>query len=237
MTIDVIILVGGQGTRLRSVVSDVPKPLAPVRGRPFLEYLLDQLESSAQVGRVVLAVGYKGDVVEEWCKGLSDRYSFEIVLSWENIPMGTGGAMLQAMDLVSTSDCLVMNGDSFLEFELKDLIAAHRDANEAMTMVLTQVEDTSRYGMVHYSLDTKRVLSMLEKDSAVGVGLVNAGVYVVRRDAVSMFEKSAPCSFEKEMMPQLISQGTSGYVTHGAFIDIGTEASFLRAQEVLKGFC
>lgn len=228
---DAIILVGGKGTRLQSVVRDVPKPMAPIQGRPFLEVLLKQLAGFGGVDRVILATGYKSDVIEEWSRSVAHLYPFEILLSRETDPLGTGGAIRQALDLVLGEDCLVMNGDSFLDFDLASLVAAHRQYEGAITIALTPVVDTGRYGEVEIDPVAASIRGFREKNTDAKPGLINGGIYLIQSRALRSFEKGISLSFEKDMIPRLMAAGMFGHVQEGRFIDIGTEESYFFAQQ------
>ena len=170
-----VILAGGLGTRLRSVVADRPKVLAEVCGRPFITFLLDILAASG-VAEVVLATGHLAEQIEDCLgstyKGMALRYSRE------HERLGTGGAVRLGLPKISNDLVLVMNGDSFCEIDLKAFIANHQSSSFQVSMAVRQVEDTARYGRVEFD-EEKRVLSFAEKVSGFGgAGWINAGMYL-----------------------------------------------------------
>ena len=143
-TLDAIILAGGPGTRLREIIGDLPKVLAPVNNRPFLDLILSSLDKCGCVQRVVIAVGYLADrVIKEY----ADRheYGFEILFSEEKELLGTGGAIRKALPYTKTRDVLALNGDSYVDLNISDLIETHRNKHAAMTVVLSEIANTGRY--------------------------------------------------------------------------------------------
>lgn len=231
--IDVIILAGGLGTRLREVVRDIPKPLAPVGGRPFLDILLGALDGKPWVGKVILAVGYMADRFMEVYSG-GKGHAFPIFISVEREPLGTGGAVRLALPMTGTPEVLVLNGDSFVEVDWDAFIASHRDSGLPMTMVLRDVEDAGRYGRV--VVDGRgRVVQFEEKRSDAPAGLVNAGAYLFHRDLFHDVPVGEAISLERELMPGFIRKGVGGVVTHGKFIDIGLPESYRMAQDYIGG--
>ena len=224
MTDEAIILVGGLGTRLRGVVDDVPKPLAPVQGRPFLAWLLDQLAEQG-LRRVVLAAGYKAEIVrasvgDHW-RGMAVDYMIEAQ------PLGTGGAIVQARRLIEGEDTFVLNGDTYLELDYARFAAAMRVQHAGLGMALAQVPDVSRYGAVHIA--NERVTGFSEKGGS-GPGWINAGVYWVPR-SLSMPAATQAFSFEDSVLREAAQQDTLHACTAtDAFIDIGVPEDFQRAQ-------
>lgn len=228
---DAIILAGGFGTRLKSAVPDIPKPLADVNGRPFLDLLLAQLERTREVERVILAVGYMaGQIMEQYAD--CGRFSFELVFSKEEEPLGTGGAVIKACNLTRTNELIVMNGDSYVDVDIDDLIGFHRESGAPFTMVLKEADDCARYGKVEVN-SACRIVSFGEKDAA-GPGLLNAGVYVFDR---ALFEDEAQrtVSLETGLLPDYVRYGGYGYIVHGRFIDIGLPETYREAQHYLRG--
>ena len=222
---DAIVLAGGLGTRLRSAVPDRPKPLAPVAGKPFLDYLLSHL---AQVGvrRVILSIGYLGEQIKQ-------RYGhhhgqLSIVYCEEDQPLGTGGALKQALALSTTSYTLALNGDTLLQFDPRPFLQACQASQQKLGIVTRPVGDTARYGRCTLEQDT--IASFGEKGTA-GPGLINAGVYCLRRDLFDAFDLPARFSFESDVIePHLQTLRPLGCQTDAYFIDIGVPEDFARAQ-------
>jgi len=224
--ISTVILAGGLGTRLRFVLSARPKVLALVRGRPFLTYLLDQL---AAVGarEVVFCIGYMADMVKET---LGDRYqTMHLTYSRENEPLGTGGALRQALPLFSSDPILVMNGDSFVDADLAAYLRWFLQKDLEASMVLAKVSDTSRFGRVT-SDEQERILGFEEKGAHHGPGWINAGIYFLKQNFLRAIPSGRFVSIEKEIFPAWVSHGLYGYKTEGRFIDIGTPESYAMAE-------
>jgi NDP-sugar pyrophosphorylase family protein len=229
--IDAIVLAGGLGTRLRPLVKEMPKCLAPVGDRPFLDIILAQLEAAGCVQAVVLAVGYKSEAIVERYRD-SERYPFRIDFSIETAPLGTGGAIVQALPLTSTLDVLVMNGDTFVELDIPRFENAHVSNNASVTMAVVTVTDAARYGTVELDPTTGRVARFSEKTMATA-GIVNAGCYLMRRSWLEAMPRGKMLSLEKAILPGLIAKGIYPYHVEGRFIDIGTPESYLAAQNYL----
>jgi len=229
---DAIILAGGKGTRLSGVVNNVPKPLALVNGRPFLDVLLSQLNSFSFIKNVVLAIGYKSKMIIDRYKDCQD-YNFKIIFSIEDKLLGTGGAIKNALALTDTDDVLILNGDSYVEVAIEDLLKFHKNNNALLTIVLKEVDNADRYGSIEID-DKKRIISFKEKSSAKKSALINAGVYILKRTLLNSIEDVREISFEKEILPELIKNNVYGYVVKGKFIDIGVPESYRIAGEYLK---
>ena len=221
------ILAGGFGTRLQSVVNDRPKPLAEIRGRPFLERLLDQL-AAAGVHHVVLCTGYRGEQVQatlgDSCDGLRLEYS------QETSPRGTAGALRLALDLLRSDPVLVLNGDSFCDIDLRSFYAWHYDQDARVTLALAHVADADRYGSVEID-DSGLLLKYNEKDAGKGPGWINAGIYLIARELLETIPASGSVSLERECFPDWIGRGLYGYRTRSRFLDIGTPESYLIADQ------
>jgi NDP-sugar pyrophosphorylase family protein len=228
---DAIILAGGMGTRLQSVVTDVPKPLAPVNGRPFMDIILSQLDSFRSFGKVVLAVGHKADMIESHYRN-SVAFGFAMEFSSEATPLGTGGALIQALSRTSSQNVLLLNGDSYVEFDLGRLVERHTRHNAHVTMVVVAVEDTSRFGRVTLDASGSMVQGFTEKSGSAGPGYINGGCYLLAR---RYFEGGAvrPTSFERDMLPAHLGW-TCAEPGTGRFIDIGVPESYSLAPEYLR---
>lgn len=221
-----IILAGGFGTRLRSVVGDRPKILAEIGGRPFVTYLLDQLET-AGLTHVVLSTGYLGDYVHAT---LGETYGpLQLDYSCEPAPLGTGGAIRLALPLIKSDTTVIMNGDSFCDVNFKDLWRWHHERAANATIVVTTVPDAERYGQV--CLDTRgRVEGFREKGKAGGPGCINAGVYLMATHLPQAIPQGQNLSLEHQVFPAEIGRDLYGFQTDGRFIDIGTPESYEAAK-------
>jgi len=225
---EAIILAGGLGTRLRSVVADLPKAMAPVAGRPFLEHLLDLL-ARAGFASAVLAVGYRADAIREH---FGDRYrGLPLAYSIEGQPLGTGGAIRLAMNQASSPEVFVLNGDTFVDVDFSAMLAAHHRAPATMTIAVHEVCDAARYGALDIAGD--RVRGFLEKGRA-GRGWINAGVYLLARTLLDGEALPAAFSFESDyLVPNVAALRPLAFPTEGLFIDIGVPEDYARAQSLL----
>ncbi|MGP0591329.1 nucleotidyltransferase family protein [Nitrospira sp. T9] len=220
-----IVLAGGRGERLQPVVPDLPKPMAPVRGRPFLEFILDRLVD-AGLTEVTISVGYKAEVIEEHF-GQAYR-SLPIRYSRESYPLGTGGAMALALKGDESSPALVLNADTLVDIDYQALMAWYAQTPTQVAIVLRHVPDVSRYGAV--VLLGERVQEFQEKGQE-GPGLVNAGVYLVKPEIFSQYGRGEHFSFEADILqPYCRELQPRAFVTTGYFIDIGTPSDYERAQ-------
>lgn len=226
-----VILAGGLGTRLRSVVSDRPKPLAIVNGRPFITYLLDQL-TDAGLQRVVLCTGYLGEQVvaalgSEW-------RSLELIYSQEQTPLGTGGAVRQAWTQLQSEVILVMNGDSYCEIDWAALWAQHQLHPQDSIMVVTQIPDVQRFGQVKLNSDGQ-IIQFEEKGRNSGPGWINAGIYLLPTSELQSMPVDQPSSLERSSLTALASQHRLwGHRSQGVFVDIGLPESYQHAHSVLS---
>lgn len=228
MPTECVVLAGGFGTRLRGVVDDVPKPLAPVAGRPFLAWLLERFACQGMT-RAVLAIGYRGEQVRTAFGG---RFAgLEIVYAPEETPLGTGGAIWAALGQCAGERVVVANGDSWIGVGLAALAAAAPRADIVLTV--RPVSDRARYGSVR--VDGDRMLGMAEK-GAHGPGLVNAGVYLLRRDLTERLAMPATFSIEHDLLGKPWQLDARVHVCEAPFIDIGTPEDYAAAQTLLPRF-
>lgn len=226
---EAIVLAGGFGTRLRQVVPDLPKPMAPIAGRPFLEILLSQLARKGFT-RIILSLGFMSEKIIAHFG--SNYQKMELVYEVETEPLGTGGAIRAALARCVTDHVFVFNGDTYLDLEVNELECLWQSDHHAV-IVVREVPDTARFGSVE--MCGGRVDSFLEKGVS-GVGLINAGCYVLPKDALDMFPVGQPFSLEtKFFIKHLQSTWFNGFVTHGRFIDIGVPDDYALAQTELAG--
>jgi NDP-sugar pyrophosphorylase family protein len=215
--IPAILLVGGKGTRLRAVVSSKPKPLALVGNIPFLELLVVQLRSQG-VHHMIMSTGHLAKQIEETF-GDGGRWNADIRYSRESQPLGTAGALKFAESyLEESSDFLVVNGDSFMEIDISEFVRFHRQHGGVVSMAVRMVPDAARYGTVHADA-SKRIIGFSEKTGNTSPGMINAGVYLFRRSVLKLIPEG-PFSLEKDLFPQLLTQGMYAFEQDGIFIDI-----------------
>lgn len=229
-TEEAIILAGGFGTRLRGVVDDVPKPLAPVAGRPFLAWLLDRL-AACGIRRCILATGYLSETIE---RSIGARWNgMEIAYSVEPEPLGTGGAIRLAATRLQGGGAHVLNGDTWLEYAPRALEAAAVAAATPIAIALARVDEVARYGAV--DLAAGRVSGFREKGEA-GAGWINAGCYFLGADALDSLPAQPAFSFEREVLqPAACAGRVAGFLDTQGFIDIGVPEDYARAQRKFAG--
>jgi len=215
------------GTRLRSVVGGTPKPLAAVGERPFLELLVGQLRHQG-IRKLVFCAGYlAGEIEREFGDG--GRWGVAIEYSKEPSALGTAGAVKLAEPLLrDTPDFLVMNGDSFMQMDLRQLIEFHRRCRGIASMAVVQMKNEKRYGTVQFAPDG-RVSGFAEKGAGASSGFINAGVYVFDRRIFGHIPPG-PASLEHDVFPKILNHGLFAAEQHGVFIDIGTPEDYMRAQ-------
>ncbi len=226
-----IILAGGMGTRLRSVVPDLPKPMAPINGRPFLEHQLDYWVSQG-VDRFVVSVGYKKEVIMDHF-GTTYRTT-PLTYAIEDEPLGTGGGLLLAARGLR-EPFLVLNGDTFFEVDLAKLLAFHADHSADWTLSLFRTSEVGRY--MGIEVKSNGEVQSLNSGTAEKSRLANGGVYVITPSALGNngFVLGSRLSLEEDLLPTMEAQGSKlfGLEFSGIFIDIGVPQDYFRAAEVL----
>jgi len=223
--LEAIILAGGFGTRLSKVVPDVPKPMAPVAGRPFLVILLNYLAHKG-FDRVILSLGYKAEMISAYFG--NDFAGMKIEYVVEESPLGTGGAVRFALEMCSEDQFFVFNGDTFLDLDSCDLGKLLLSLTNPL-IIGCHVNDTARYGRL--IMNNNCLIGFKEK-GVVGPGLINAGCYALRKSHLDEFLLGEPFSLENDFfLNKAVSIDV--YVTKGKFIDIGVPEDFHRAQKLL----
>lgn len=234
MLTEAIILAGGFGTRLQSVVSDVPKPMAPINDIPFLNYIFDYLKFY-KIEHVVLSTGYLSEKISQYYK--NEFNGIKISYTKEETPLGTGGGIRLAMEKCYTNNILVLNGDSFFDVDLNSYFHLHQKFNSDCTLALRKVANASRYGTIQLA-DNSAISKFKEKDSIEKEGLINGGVYILDREL--FLSKTVPniaFSIEKDFYEKRINELTLfGCEYKGYFIDIGIPEDYKKAQDDFKRF-
>jgi NDP-sugar pyrophosphorylase family protein len=225
----VALLVGGMGTRLRTLLPSTPKPLAPIGNRPFLELVVRQLRNQG-IRRLVMCTGYLAEQIENQF-GDGRNLDVQIQYSREPFPLGTAGAVKLAQHyLAPVPDFLVINGDSFLEVDFHELLRFHRAHRGLISVAVLSVQDSGRYGTVQVGAGN-RITRFEEKTGNASPGLVNAGVYAFNR---ALFEHipQGPASLERDIFPMVLDRGVYALEQVGLFIDIGTPEAYAQAQAI-----
>ena len=225
---EAVILAGGLGTRLRDVIADLPKSLAPVSGLPFLTYILEQL-SKVSFSKAVLAVGYKHEAIISYYgksyKNISLEYSIE------DEPLGTGGALLKASSLISSEYLFVFNGDTIFYIDIDDFEKIFRRVKCDMAVALKPMKDFDRYGSV--TLAGERIISFNEKRYC-SEGLINGGIYIVNSGWLRKNSPGPRFSFEKDIMEKRVGNDiVNSYISDSYFIDIGVPEDYEKAGKEL----
>ena len=224
-----VLLVGGLGTRLRSAVPSLPKTLASVGDRPFLELLVRQL-GNQEIRELVMCTGYMADHIQGVFQDGSE-FGATIEYSEETVPLGTAGALKLAQRYVQNeSEFLVINGDTFLEIDFSEFIVSHRKHSGVASMAVVPVDNSSRYGIVQVGAEG-RISGFLEKTGQNAPGIINAGVYVFTSAALALIPPG-PVSLERDVFPLLVEQGFYAIEQRGMFIDIGTPDDYARANKM-----
>jgi len=223
-----IVLAGGFGTRLKSVVKDVPKPLAPINNRAFLEYLFDYLRENG-IKKVILSVGYRADLIQNHFGSSYRDISIEYI--FEDTPLGTGGAIKKSLESVKESCNFILNGDSFFNIDLRAFKESFDREKADISIALKEMQNFDRYGLIE--LNQNRVVEFKEK-SFCKKGYINAGIYLVKSDILQNFE-SKSFSFESDFLQKSIdSLNIRGFKSDGYFIDIGIPEDYERAKEYFR---
>lgn len=226
--IDVLVLCGGLGKRLRSVVNDRPKPMAEVGGRPFLDILVEHVASFG-FRRFILCTGYMADCVKRHYR--RKEGSLDIICSEEKTPLGTGGAIKNAYGFINSSPFLVVNGDSLCDVDLEKFLEFHLKTKALCSIVITNAQDTNDCGNValgrHY-----QVADFSEKTKGIEDSYVSVGVYLFEKRLLSLMP-AGHFSLEEDIFPVIVNREFYGYISDKGFIDIGTAQSYKKAAEML----
>ncbi|MCF8228746.1 MAG: nucleotidyltransferase family protein [Bacteroidales bacterium] len=228
MSKEAIILAGGLGTRLRSVVSDKPKSMAVINGRPFLDYQIKYLESWG-IDHVILSVGYKREIIQNY---FGEQFSsVKIDYAVEEEPLGTGGGIKNALPYMKGRNVLVFNGDTFFEVNLKRVFDYQRIKDADVTLVLRFVDDVSRYGCVEMD-EERQITGFTEKGGKSGEGFINGGVYYFAKNYLLDFDLPDKFSIEKDFFEKYCKEERFfGFKCHGYFLDIGIPEDYKKAHE------
>ncbi len=229
-----VVLVGGEGTRLRPLTETIPKPLVPLVDRPSLDHVLDHLARHG-VHEVVLSSSYLESTFHAFIE--ARRGDPKITWITETEPLGTGGAIVNALEAVGEEPFLALNGDILTDLDLTAMVAFHRERGALATIALTHVDDARPYGLVPTEPDG-RVLEFREKPAEPVPGDINAGTYVLEPSALRAFPRGVPISIEREIFPRLIAEGLPvyGFLSDAYWLDLGTPRQYLGAHaDLLAG--
>ena len=223
--IPVLILAGGLGTRLERALPNLPKSLAPIGKKPFLNRLLKQIDD-AGFKKAILCTGYLGELIrEEFGKSYG---GLSLIYSQEKQPLGTAGAIRHAVSLIKSDLCLVMNGDSYIDIDLNDFLQWHLSQNFEASIVLKKMQKPSRYGSVE--LDDEGIIKSFCEKTDEGPSWINAGVYLFSRTLLKSLPSDQNLSLERQVIPFWLKHKLGGYRSNAKFIDIGTPESLKTAE-------
>lgn len=223
-----IVLAGGKGTRLQSVVKDLPKPMAPIGKIPFLIVLLNHLHQKG-INEFILSVGYKKEIIMDYIK--LDDYPYTISFSEEDEALGTGGAISQALQHINSDYVLAVNGDTFFDIDLLDFVNQSMKMDFACSIALHRINQGNRYGEV--IIDDKSIIKFTEK-KPVTDGLINGGIYLLNTTKFTQKSLGTSFSFETDYLEKHVNEGEFiGFEQKGYFIDIGIPEDYRKAQNEL----
>ena len=228
---EAIILAGGFGTRLKSIVSEIPKPIAPIGGKPFLAWLIEYITHQG-INRVIISVGYKKENIIQY---FDNNYrNLDIHFSIENEPLGTGGAIARALKLSQSENIFVINGDTFCKIDYKEMAFNHNEDLADISMVLKSENETKLRGSAVVS--NGRVSQFIEKGNK-GKGLINCGIYYLQKKIFDGYQLTKIFSFEKDFLQKHTSKiFIQAYLTDEYFVDIGIPAHYQKAQTEIINF-
>ncbi len=227
---EAIILAGGLGTRLRDAVPELPKCMAPINGKPFISIVINYLQNQG-IEHFIFSLGYKSEAFTNYLAEILPEGTYSIVV--ENEPLGTGGAIRFACSAVTTSDVLVVNGDSIFKNKLSEQSKLHFEKNAHCTLALKPMENFDRYGAVELNEDHH--IALFNEKQFVAKGLINGGVYLLNVQAYLDENLPEKFSFETDYLQQFFrTRNIIGIEQNGYFIDIGIPEDYLRAQTELK---
>ena len=228
---DAIVLCGGAGLRLRDITGNGPKAMARIAGRPFLELLLQQLRRNG-FQRAILAVGYQQEVIRSY---FAERtFGLQLAYSAESSPLGTGGALRNAVELLASNSALILNGDSYTNVDLAAFVAHHHESEADASLVVVPADGRGDGGTVLVD-ENGTVSRFKEKQGALGAQHLNAGIYMVSPSLLYGIPAGVQVSLEGELFPQWLAEGRriKAYVYLGTCFDIGTPERYRNAQEIL----
>lgn len=230
---EAVILAGGLGTRLKDVVNDIPKSMAPINGKPFLEYQINEIAKFG-VNHIVLSVGYKSEIIINYFKDIYNNIKISYAIEYE--PLGTGGALKNAFKYLKSDKVLVANGDSILKIDLINFFKFHVKCKSDVSFALCNVNDSGRYGTVEFNKNN-RLIKFVEKTGQKTKGIINAGMYIIDVDILKSFDFPEKFSLEKDFFEKQIKNiKMFGFVTNNYFIDIGVPEDYNKAIKDFEKF-
>jgi D-glycero-alpha-D-manno-heptose 1-phosphate guanylyltransferase len=232
-TTEAILLAGGFGTRLKHIVNEMPKPMAPINGIPFLSFVMEQL-ATAGIQHVVISTGYLHEKIESFYQ--HSYKNIKISYAHETEPLGTGGAIMFSLKKTSTNDILILNGDTLFKIDFKRFDSFYQKQKIMLAVALRKTDDLSRYGSVSININHK-IIAFAEKNQIHKGGLINGGIYLLNKYWFEKLNTPKTFSFEKEILEKLYGENDFyGLPFDKYFIDIGIPQDYRRAQIELPLF-
>lgn len=223
---EAIVLAGGLGTRLSSVLPELPKPMAPINGQPFLKYILDYLLRNG-ISKIILAVGYKADIIKSY---FGDNYlGINLIYSLEDVPLGTGGAIKKALSYCNEEDVFIINGDTYFNVDLKRMKDFHYNNSSYLTIAVKLMNNFERYGAV---IIDKNIIKKFKEKEPTLQGKINGGIYLIKCNIMDSISEES-FSFEKTILESGILE-IFAFESDGYFIDIGVPEDYYKAQNDFK---
>lgn len=229
---EAIILAGGLGTRLRSIVSDMPKCMAIVNGKPFIYYVIKNLQEQG-VNKFIFSLGYKHEVLTEFLNNLIENINIDIII--ENEPLGTGGAIKNAYNLTSQKNVIISNGDTLFKTDINKLFKFHEYRDAECTLSLKHMHKFDRYGVVE--LSSKNNIVLFKEKKYYEEGLINGGLYILNMKKFMTKTLEEKFSFEKDYLEKFYVNGNMfGIISKDYFIDIGIPSDYERANNEISNY-
>lgn len=222
--IPVLILCGGQGTRIKHLLNGLPKPMYPVLGKPFLSHQIAYL-SKFGLTNIIISAGYRADVINEY-------FGKKYLIIEEKEPLGTGGAILYALNHIKTENFICLNGDTLFLLDFNKFLNASKVNNSFSTIALKKVLESDRYGSV-WKNDKNKIEKFAEKNIGTSSGLINAGIYYLNKKQLQKFDFPKKCSIETDIFPELVKDDLFGFETEADFIDIGTPETIVQIENFI----
>jgi len=229
--LEAIILAGGFGTRLKNKIKNIPKPMALVNNKPFLDYILNYLNSNG-VTKIILSVYYKSDVIKQYYNDNTFYNGIKITYSHDKAPLGTGGAIRAALTKSSNDNVFVINGDTYFDVDLHLLMDKHVKNNNDITLSLKPMSNFNRYGFVKTELDGNIIA--FEEKKYQKYGKIDGGIYLINNNIFNSYKENKLFSFSDFIKNNLYNLKIGSVSFDGIFIDIGTPEDLAKAQKIFK---
>jgi len=227
-----LILAGGRGKRMRPLTDRIPKVLLPVAGKPFLFHLINFLKNQG-IKEFILAVGYKAQKIKNFF-GNGKKFGVKIIYSEEKIPLDTAGAIKNAANLIKDKNILVLNGDSFIDIDIKKMLKFHKRKRLPITIAVFKIKNPGRYGQVLIN-KKNTIIKFEEKNKIANENFINGGAYIFQTKILKDFPKNKKISLERDIFPRFVGK-IAAFKTKGYFIDIGIPQDYKKIKKDFKKY-